>query len=185
MSPGRGEGRKTCGAFGTEVTVKSARMRSPGAIVESLFSIAAAICRCDQQGESLSDSKGFIRSGRGREMHFPRFGTERSEVRILSPRSGNKRVARFSCNPFMLYSHTHSHIRCVPSVVRARPPRRFINSPFEFKTDLHRSRRFPRHVFLRPPVVSAGSRSGLDDCDRMVIVSGYSARAGEIMNVAI
>jgi hypothetical protein len=39
--------------------------------------------------------------------------------------------------------------------------------------------------FLRPPVVSAGSRSGLDDCDRMVIGSGYSARAEEIMNVAI
>src|SRR5262249_28587853 len=34
----------------------------------------------------LSDSKGFIRSGRRWEMHFPRFGTERSEVRILSPR---------------------------------------------------------------------------------------------------
>jgi hypothetical protein len=39
--------------------------------------------------------------------------------------------------------------------------------------------------FLRLPVVSAGSRSGLVDCDRMVIVPGYSARAGEIMKVAI
>jgi hypothetical protein len=35
----------------------------------------------------------------------------------------------------------------VPSVVRDRPPRRFIDSPFEFKTDFHQSRRFPRHVF--------------------------------------
>jgi hypothetical protein len=54
--------------------------------------------------------------------------------------------------------------------------------PQPFFIDLEDSRDM---FFLRPPVVSAGGRPGLDDCDRMMIVSGYSAREGEIMNVAI
>jgi hypothetical protein len=41
-------------------------------------------------------------------MHFPRFGTERSEVRILSPRSGNKKVAGFLPQPFFIYSQVRS-----------------------------------------------------------------------------
>src|SRR5262245_42730376 len=62
------------------------RLRNSAWREETVFDRKTGIIS-DQQGGILSDSKGFIRSGRRWEMHFPRFGTERSLVRIQSPRS--------------------------------------------------------------------------------------------------
>jgi len=104
------------------ISLKFIRVDRRRLLMETTFSTTLSMTlSTEKQGlvvinkeQIVANTKGFIRAGNIREMYFPRFGTERPGVQILSPRLFNQ-PKRGRCKaPVLLFPHIRDGLVIAP-----------------------------------------------------------------------